>query len=97
GAIGTGRISRVHDLPGIWRYDAARIMAVCDLDSNRVADAKTLINGQYAKKILKGQYEKKTGSPYGGVVVYPTYQERPPKKDAEAVVTSTPDPWHSIV
>src|SRR4029078_5067466 len=66
GAIGTGRISRVHDLPGIWRYDTARIMAVCDLHRNRVADAKTLINGQYAKK---------TGRPYDGVAGYANYQE----------------------
>src|SRR2546422_2987963 len=36
GAIGNGRISRVHDLPGIWKHDAARIVAVCDLDSRRV-------------------------------------------------------------
>ena len=34
GAIGAGRISRVHDMPGVWRYDYAQIMAVCDLDSN---------------------------------------------------------------
>ena len=50
GAIGTGRISRAHDLPGIWRHDIARIMAVCDLDGKRVQDAKALINEQYAKK-----------------------------------------------
>ena len=49
GAIGTGRISRGHDLPGIWKHPQARIMAVCDLDSHRVADAKTLINGQYTQ------------------------------------------------
>ena len=61
GAIGTGRISRGHDLPGIWKYDTARIMAVCDLDSRRVEDAKTLVNGYYAKK---------TGKPYDGVTGY---------------------------
>ncbi len=33
-AIGTGRISRIHDIPGVWQYDYAQIMAVCDLDSN---------------------------------------------------------------
>lgn len=44
GAIGTGRISRVHDLPGVWRYPDAQITAVCDLDSKRVEDAKTLVN-----------------------------------------------------
>jgi hypothetical protein len=32
GAIGVGRISRGHDLPGIWRHPQARIMAACDLD-----------------------------------------------------------------
>src|ERR1700691_3412014 len=40
GAIGVGRISRVHDLPGIWQFDQARIVAACDLDSNRVEDGK---------------------------------------------------------
>ena len=46
GAIGVGRISRGHDLPGLWKHESARIMAVCDLDSNRVKDAIAL-NGQY--------------------------------------------------
>ena len=32
GAIGNGRISRGHDLPGLWKHDSARIMAACDLD-----------------------------------------------------------------
>ena len=45
GAIGNGRISRVHDIPGTWKYDSTRIMAVCDLDSKRGEDAKDLING----------------------------------------------------
>ena len=45
GAIGTGRISRGHDMPGIWRNDRARIIAVCDVDSKRVEDAKALVNG----------------------------------------------------
>src|ERR1051325_259695 len=30
GAIGNGRISRGHDLPGVWRYDEAQVIAVCD-------------------------------------------------------------------
>src|SRR5580698_9426279 len=72
GAIGTGRISRIHDLPGIWKYDQARIMAVCDLDSNRVADAKTLINGYYSQK---------TGKPYDGVTGYSNYHELLANKD----------------
>src|SRR3954454_18751341 len=66
GAIGTGRISRVHDLPGLWKFDSARLMAVCDLDSHRIDDAKTLVNGHYTKK---------TGKPYDGVTGYANYRE----------------------
>ncbi|MDR3253009.1 MAG: Gfo/Idh/MocA family oxidoreductase, partial [Tannerella sp.] len=47
GAIGTGRISRDHDMPGVWKYDHARIIGVCDLDANRVADAKKYVEDYY--------------------------------------------------
>src|SRR5258708_27169622 len=53
GAIGVGRISRGHDLPGIWKYDQANIMAVCGLGSNRVERGKARINGYYSKKTGK--------------------------------------------
>src|SRR5436190_8952654 len=88
GAIGTGRISRGHDLPGIWQHDMARIMAVCDLDSRRVEDAKTLVNGYYAQK---------TGKPYDGVTGYASYHDLLASKDVDAVVISTPDHWHCII
>ncbi len=88
GAIGVGRISRGHDLPGIWQFDQARIMAVCDLDAKRVDQAKTLINGVYSKK---------TGKPYDGVTGYYNYHELLANKDIDAVVISTPDHQHAIL
>lgn len=88
GAIGVGRISRGHDLPGIWKYDQARIMAVCDLDANRVELGKKLINDYYAKK---------TGKPYDGVTGYHHYRELLANKDIDAVVISTPDHQHAIL
>ena len=88
GAIGVGRISRAHDLPGIWQFDQARIMAVCDLDVHRVEAGKVLINGVYAKQ---------TGKPYDGVTGYSNYHELLANKDIDAVVISTPDHQHAIL
>jgi hypothetical protein len=41
-AIGNGRIGRTHDMPGVWRYDYAQLMAVCDVDSLRAEDGKKI-------------------------------------------------------
>jgi len=88
GAIGTGRISRVHDLPGVWKRDDARVIAVCDLDSKRLEDARRLVNGHYAGK---------TGQPYDGVTAYGDYRELLANKDIDAVLVSTPDHWHALI
>ena len=88
GAIGNGRIARAHDLPGIWKYDTARIMAACDLDSHRVEDARMLVNEYYSKK---------TGKKYDGVTAYGDYRDLLANKDVDAVVISTPDHWHAII
>ena len=88
GAIGTGRISRAHDLPGIWQYDTARIVAVCDLDSRRMAEARALVNGHYSEV---------TGKPYDGVTGYRNYRELLANPDIDAVVISTPDHWHGLI
>ncbi|HEY7923164.1 MAG TPA: Gfo/Idh/MocA family oxidoreductase, partial [Vicinamibacteria bacterium] len=88
GAIGTGRISRGHDMPGVWKFDTARIVAVCDLDQHRVEDAKTLVNGYYGKQ---------AGKPYDGVTGYADYRELLANKDIDGVLISTPDHWHALI
>lgn len=88
GAIGTGRISRTHDLPGVWRHDFAHIMAVCDLDANRAQDGKKLVNEYYSKK---------NGQPYDGVKVYTDHRELLSNKDIDAVLISTPDHTHAMI
>lgn len=88
GAIGNGRISRGHDLPGVRKYESAQIIAVCDLDSKRLEEARQLVNGYY---------EKKTGKPYDGVTAYADYRELLQNKDIDAVIVSTPDHWHAAI
>jgi predicted dehydrogenase len=87
GAIGTGRISREHDLPEIWKYNHAQIVAVCDLDSKRVQDAKQLVEKYYTDKKTKK---------FKGVKTYENYHELLNNKDIDAVVISTPDHWHAL-
>ncbi len=38
--IGCGRIARTHDLAETFKYDVARIMAIADVDRNRLQDGK---------------------------------------------------------
>ena len=87
-AIGVGRISRDHDMAETLKYDHARIMAVCDLDSKRLADGKKLVNDYYSKK---------TGKPYDGVTMYSDHRELLLNKDIDGVLISTPDHTHAYL
>ena len=57
--IGCGRIARDHDLPGTMQHDIACIIAVCDLDKNRLADGKKLVEDYYTKKNGQALYRCK--------------------------------------
>mgnify|MGYP003444585087 FL=1 len=87
GAIGNGRIARDWDIPGVIKQDTARILAVCDLDSNRVQSAKKLVDDYYIKKGQSGYNSTKT---------YEHYEELLGNKDLDAVIIATPDHWHVL-
>ena len=87
GQIGCGRIAREHDLAETLKHDSARIIAACDVDRNRLEDAKRLIDGYYGKK---------TGNEkYMDTKMYDDYREMLLNKDIDAVMISTPDHWHA--
>lgn len=85
--IGCGRIARGMEFPGLLRNsDAARIVAVCDLDSVRLADAKSHIETTYARKY---------GQDYAQVKTFGDYREMLKDPSIDAVAISTPDHWHA--
>ena len=65
GVIGTGRIARDHDMPGVMKVEFAHIIAVCDLDAHRAEEAKQYVIEYRTKKFGKSD----------DIKIYENYEE----------------------
>ncbi|SKB82693.1 Gfo/Idh/MocA family protein [Dyadobacter psychrophilus] len=98
GLIGTGRQGFGQNLqgadletisarvPGLLEIPEAQILAVCDVDSWRMAQAKQVVEAHYSKN--------KPGNAYKGCSGHQDFREIIARKDIDAVMISTPDYWH---
>jgi myo-inositol 2-dehydrogenase / D-chiro-inositol 1-dehydrogenase len=88
GQLGCGRIARVSELPGVLKHhETARFVAVCDIDTIRLADGKELVDAYYSRVLGPNAASS--------VKTYRDYHEMLADKSIDAICISTPDHWHA--
>jgi predicted dehydrogenase len=86
GAIGLGRISRVHDMKEVFKIAGAQITAVCDVDAKRLALGKQFVDETYTAK---------NGAAWNATLTYADHHALLANRDIDAVMISTPDHQHA--
>lgn len=89
GFIGTGRQCFYKNIPLFQRLPNVRILAACDVDSWRLAQAAKRIDDYEAKARPSASPAKCT--------TYVDYQDLLARQDIDAVCISTPDHWHGTM
>jgi predicted dehydrogenase len=84
--IGCGRMGR-GDMGNVLTEPLARVVAVCDLDSKRLAAGKKMAEDFYTERGESG-VNVKTFHDYHDVLASP---------DIDAVVVTVPDHWHALI
>jgi myo-inositol 2-dehydrogenase / D-chiro-inositol 1-dehydrogenase len=87
GQIGLGRIAQGHDMPGVIKSELADFVAICDLDSKRVADGLKIVEKSYTDRGMQAPQ----------IRTFDNYRELIGRRDIDAVVISTPDHWHAEI
>ncbi len=83
--IGCGRQMVKPNIPQLLDSPHGQIVAVCDVDSWRLANAK---------KKIEDYYSQKAGKTFKGCATYSDYRLLLQDKSIDAVMLSLPDHWH---
>ena len=86
GFIGTGRQALDKNLPEFLALQDVQVVALCDVDSWRLGEAKKLVDSHYAGQSRSGNYQ--------GCAIHKDFRELLARPDLDAVMISTPDHWH---
>lgn len=81
GVVGSGGQARGLTENAI-RHKNVRIVALCDVDRNRLNEAKGLVDAYYENQ---------------DCAAYSDYRELVAREDIDAVICATPDHWHALV
>ncbi len=83
GCIGTGRMG-VIDIREILGFDQVKILALCDVDSKRLKDARQIVQEHYGS-----QNEK-------DCAIYKDFRDLIARKDIDAISICSIDHWHAL-
>lgn len=89
GMIGVGRQAYLVNMKQFFAMPEVQILAVCDVDSWRLANAKQAVEDHYAKGSSSGKFK--------GCATYGDFRKLLARKDLDAVMISTPDHWHTPI
>jgi len=79
GMIGTGSHGVGWNLPPFLEMEDVRVVAVCDVDKQRMLDAKKVVDEKYQNS---------------DCAVFDDFRDLLAREDIDAVMISTPDHWH---
>jgi myo-inositol 2-dehydrogenase/D-chiro-inositol 1-dehydrogenase len=69
-------------------FKQVQIVAVCDVDSNRTANAQKTVEAHYGESTTNGTYK--------GCATFGDYRDLVAREDIDAVCVVTPDHWHAL-
>jgi predicted dehydrogenase len=87
GCIGVGRMGMA-DLQDMIGRDGVQIIAVCDVDANRLRNAKEKVESYYATRSVAGHFK--------GCATYGDYRDLIGRPEIDVVQIVTPDHWHAL-
>ncbi len=87
GYVGCGNHGAGWNFDQVFRCGDAQIIAVCDVDEDRMNAAKAKVDAHYSRQL---------GKDYKGSTAYGDFRELIGRKDLDAVGIATPDHWHVI-
>ncbi len=88
GFIGVGKLGRESHVEAFKHREDVQVIAVCDVESERLGKAKNAVDTHYAGRADRAGYK--------GCAMYRDFRELLARPDIDAVCIATPDHWHAI-